>query len=213
MIDYTCCKCGNGLQSPDSVAGEREKCPECGTMVIVPTKETVGVWKRRVANVIRSAIVTVKGDGRPSCGTGKIVSPQNVTGLWRRRIGKVIRITVGTTIGIALAMAIWVGVFAYLFREPTPQLEWFDMGIVRTANPYMPVVRAIRLHNRGGNKCPIKRVTVNSDRHCVPYEDATCSTKAAYIDAGGNVYVVFDGTEDPKTVEVINDNGTVTIPK
>ena len=36
MIYYGCPNCGAPMQSPDSMAGQKEKCPECGNVTIVP---------------------------------------------------------------------------------------------------------------------------------------------------------------------------------
>ncbi len=39
MIYYGCPKCGTAMSSPDSMAGQAEKCPDCGNITVVPTKQ------------------------------------------------------------------------------------------------------------------------------------------------------------------------------
>ena len=39
MVEYECPECGEAMESPDVMTGEREMCSSCNTMVLVPGKE------------------------------------------------------------------------------------------------------------------------------------------------------------------------------
>jgi hypothetical protein len=39
MIYFGCPNCGAAMSSPDSMGGQKEKCPECGNIALVPQKE------------------------------------------------------------------------------------------------------------------------------------------------------------------------------
>lgn len=40
MIEYACSKCGAAMSSPDSLVGQEERCPECGSTTKVPQPST-----------------------------------------------------------------------------------------------------------------------------------------------------------------------------
>ena len=48
MIYYKCTNCGLMMESPPELAGERESCPDCGTIVPVPPRR-IGGWLILVA--------------------------------------------------------------------------------------------------------------------------------------------------------------------
>jgi ubiquitin-protein ligase/DNA-directed RNA polymerase subunit RPC12/RpoP len=41
MISFTCDKCGKRFSVPDKFSGKKGKCKNCGTLVVVPTQQTV----------------------------------------------------------------------------------------------------------------------------------------------------------------------------
>ena len=41
MIRYDCPRCGSPMASPDSMAGQSDKCPECANLVPVPPVDSV----------------------------------------------------------------------------------------------------------------------------------------------------------------------------
>ncbi|MHC4716836.1 MAG: hypothetical protein ACYS5V_07700 [Planctomycetota bacterium] len=51
MIRYKCVKCGELLESPDSLAGQRDTCPLCGGFCVVPRKAS----RRRLPTVVAVA--------------------------------------------------------------------------------------------------------------------------------------------------------------
>ena len=52
MILYQCENCGTNLESPDSMIGETEKCPSCGTRMPVPSKSPLNVGLAILASAI-----------------------------------------------------------------------------------------------------------------------------------------------------------------
>lgn len=43
MINYKCGKCGAGMKAPESMAGQKERCPQCSVINIVPEPVVQGV--------------------------------------------------------------------------------------------------------------------------------------------------------------------------
>jgi hypothetical protein len=50
MIEYPCPKCRQTMSSPDSLLGQAETCPECGSVTVVPAPQATAAGKRSAAS-------------------------------------------------------------------------------------------------------------------------------------------------------------------
>ncbi len=60
MIDYNCPNCGEAMSSPDSQAGQPERCPGCGNVCNIPERRSV-VWIARVYDNVGATAKRVGG--------------------------------------------------------------------------------------------------------------------------------------------------------
>ncbi len=70
MISYKCLECGGEMNSPESLAGQEEKCPACGHVCAVPKIKgrmplILGICGGAAAVVVLAVVVVMLSSGRP----------------------------------------------------------------------------------------------------------------------------------------------------
>ena len=99
MINYNCSKCHTAMSSPDSMAGQPETCPNCGSGVVVPDSDIL---------ILREAIASSVPPNRPPNRHG--AKMQTVTrGTNRATITESAMAIIGTICFIVGGIIIFVG--------------------------------------------------------------------------------------------------------
>jgi hypothetical protein len=134
-IEFKCLMCNERLTFPDDLAGQKEKCPQCGVVVTIPAPIGGRLTAKRLP-VTGSVVATQEQKPRLAVPSATIASPIKSSAPRRGRI-------VGSD-RVAAAVAGLKGIFAEWVqagrRPHSPRVRWWIFAIVGFLLPASLVV-------------------------------------------------------------------------